>query len=209
MNLPESDRSWREKCQANFGGTPVIDVAEMIRSGVSVNGAAALSSLQRLTRDLPEQVVVRDSEALDPEQAGVVWYEISGAGLAGRRDRVWLKIQAVITLTCQRCMGPMHWTVDETAAFVCYEDEAQALASVQDEEDPLAPEPLVVDGPLDVLDLVQDQLILAVPYVPKHETCQPAVKLAEPPDDQALQDGPRQSPFKVLEGLKSKEIKDE
>ena len=204
MSLPESDRSWREQCQSNVGHQPMVDVTDMIRRGESVCGAASLASLQRLAQDLPDQPTVVDftgrAGAQDLDQAGVGWYELSGSSQTGRRDRVWLKIQAIVTLTCQRCMKPMQFVVDETAAFVCYANETEALAAVQDDDDPLAPEPLAVDEPLDLIDLVQDQLILAVPYVPKHEACEPAVQSAGEP----IEDEPRESPFKVLEGLKTK-----
>jgi hypothetical protein len=49
-------------------------------------------------------------------------------------------------------MKPMQFVVDETAAFVCYANETEALAAVQDDDDPLAPEPLAVDEPLDLMD---------------------------------------------------------
>lgn len=209
MSLPESDQSWREKCQANFGARPMVDVASMVGQGKSVYGAAAVSSLTRFMRDLPDQPAVSSQAVAALDEPGVVWFELSGAAQAGRRDSVWLKVQATVMLTCQRCMGQMAFDVDETAAFVCYANEAEASGALEDDDDPLAPEPMVVDEPLDLLDLVQDQLILAVPYVPKHDACQPEVPLAQPSDDVTVQDEPRESPFKILEGLKVKSGKGE
>ena len=199
MSLPESDRSWREQCQSNFGLRPVVDVAMLARRNDSVKGAVALSSFKRLTLDLPPQPTVDANAPLDPDQTGVVWFEFSGASQTGRRDRLWLKLQATVTLICQRCMGEMPFDVNENAAFVCFATEEQALAAAQEEDDPLAPEPLVMQEAFDVLDLVQDQLILALPYVPKHETCEPTVTSAGEP----IEDQPRESPFKALEGLKA------
>jgi len=200
MSLPESDRSWRERCQSQFGTRPIVDVPTLVRRGDGVVGAVAASSFKRLTLDLPTQPIVRADLGLDPDQPGVVWFEFSGASQAGRRDRVWLKVQAILTLTCQRCMGEMQLAVDETASFVCYRTEADALAAVQDEDDPSAPEPLVVQEPVDILELVQDQLILALPYVPKHESCEPAATSAGEP----IVEQPRESPFKALKGFKTK-----
>jgi len=199
MSLPESDRSWREQCQSNFGLRPVVDVAMLARRDDSVKGAVALSSFKRLTLDLPRQPLVDANTALDPDQPGIVWFELSGSSQTGRRDRVWLKLQATVTLTCQRCMGEMPFDVDEQAAFVCFATEDQALAAAHEEDDPLAPEPLVTQDALDVLDLVQDQLILALPYVPKHDACVPTVTSAGEP----IEDEPLESPFKALEGLKA------
>jgi len=203
MSLPESDRLWREQCQSNFGLRPMVDIAMLASRGDSVKGAVALSSFKRLTLDLPPQPSVDADVGLEPDQPGIVWFEFSGASQTGRRDRVWLKLQATVTLTCQRCMGAMAFDVDEQAAFVCFANEDQALAAAHEEDDPLAPEPLVVQEAFDVLDLIQDQLILALPYVPKHDICEPAVTSAGEP----IEDKPRESPFKALEGLKAKSSK--
>jgi uncharacterized protein len=45
--------------------------------------------------------------------------------------------------------------------------------------------------------LIEDQLILAVPYVPKHDSCEAAASPSEPEPEQ-----PRVSPFEALAALK-------
>ncbi|UOD49595.1 YceD family protein [Orrella daihaiensis] len=201
--LPASDKDWRAQCQAkcksSFGLPPKIDLNQLARNNGSVAGVFPIVRLSRLVQDLPAQHHIRELADIEQDATGAVWYEFKGSSQQGRRPRVWLKVQAVVTLICQRCLGVMPFVIDETVEFELFPNEAKANASDSvDEADPDAPEPLVADGPIDLLGLVEDQLILAIPYVPKHETCEPAKTSAGDPVEQVK----RESPFKVLEGLK-------
>ena len=67
-------------------------------------------------------------------------------------------------LECQRCLQPLEWTVDQktVVALAGSEDEADALDAESDGEVVLAA------GPLDPLELVEDELLLTLPYAPTH-----------------------------------------
>ena len=73
-----------------------------------------------------------------------------------------------------------------------------------EDDDPDAPEKIVGSPKFDVGELIEDELILEVPYVPKHELCANGA----PADDSGLVDQPeeaqRPSPFAVLGQLKAK-----
>ena len=112
------------------------------------------------------------------------------------------RVVATIELCCQRCMEPMAFQVDAALllALVKGFDEAERLP---DEYDPL----IVEDDRVRPLDLVEDELILALPQVPMHaphEACaegtmQQALTVApvaEPEGDEA------DNPFQVLARLK-------
>jgi len=103
-------------------------------------------------------------------------------------------VAAVLKLRCQRCMGALDHEVDA--------DILLALASGADEErqlperfDPL----LVSDKPIRLRDLVEDELLLALPQIPMHErdVCRTNISSAE-----ASQEGFRASPFSVLGELR-------
>jgi uncharacterized protein len=87
----------------------------------------------------------------------------------GIEPQSWLHIEAQtsMALVCQRCLGPVATAldVDRWFRFVRDEDEAAAL-DAQIEDDVLA-----VRGPLDLLGLIEDELLLALPLVPRHERC--------------------------------------
>ena len=106
--------------------------------------------------------------------------------------QLWLHLQARLDVaqTCQRCLLPMkiELIVDRHFRFVA--DEASALAEDDDcEEDLLSPAP-----DLTLQSLLEDELLLAMPLVPRHATCDKP--LPQPLD----QDLPH--PFAALAGLK-------
>jgi uncharacterized protein len=127
--------------------------------------------------------------------------ELRGADQAAA-SAVWLHLQAQATLplTCQRCLGPAQTplVVDRWFRFVA--TEAQAEAEDDDaEEDLLALEPRP-----DLMAVLEDELLMALPVVPMHEACpQPllssAGRLPDAPDGVKPS---RENPFQVLSKLK-------
>ena len=117
--------------------------------------------------------------------------------------RLRLRAQAQAWMTCQRCLQPLAvpLAVDRTFRFARDEDEAARLDEEEDQEDVLA-----MTRALDLPALVEDELILALPIVPRHETCpQPLPWRAEtstpPPGIEATSAAPAH-PFAVLAKLK-------
>jgi len=114
--------------------------------------------------------------------------------------RIQLTVHATVHQTCQRCLQPMPLAlaVDRTIRFVPGEDEAAELDEELDED------VLALPRTLDLLALVEDELILALPIVPMHETCpQPLSFSAEAATDSAVDDEERPNPFAALAALKS------
>lgn len=119
--------------------------------------------------------------------------------VAGEAPQTWLQIQAQATmwLTCQRCLQPYRTelVVDRAIRFVRGEDQAEAL-DAESEDDVLA-----LPRSLDLRALVEDELLLAIPIVPRHDACPdapPAQTEAQAPSP------PVQRPFAVLGALKSR-----
>lgn len=116
--------------------------------------------------------------------------------LQGGRDR-WqrlfldLRIQADMPLLCQRCITPMPFDLDESSRIVLFTDEESLdEAMLADEE----LEGMLLTPELDVRELVEDQILMALPAAPRHEECG-NVSL-----EKVNQDKP--NPFAVLAGLK-------
>lgn len=120
---------------------------------------------------------------------------------AGQTPAIWLhvKAQAAIARTCQRCMHPMlvELAVDQRIRFVEGEDAAARLdAEVEEDVLPL-------QAAINLAELIEDELLLALPVIPKHDRCPeawPGLGAAEasPPDV----DDARDNPFAVLAALK-------
>lgn len=112
---------------------------------------------------------------------------------------VWLhlKASAVLSLTCQRCMGPVDVPVQVERSFRFVKDEATAEAQDDASDEDL----LALSRSFDLLALVEDELLMDMPLVPRHDVCPeaPALSVEDPDFEQA---GERPNPFAVLGRLK-------
>ena len=118
---------------------------------------------------------------------------------AGTEADVWLHLtaSATIALTCQRCMtavdSPIE--VDQWYRFVATEEIATA------EDDESEEDLLVMEPQFDLLAVLEDELIMALPVVPMHEVCPVTVQLrtGEIEADESVE---KPNPFAVLGQLK-------
>lgn len=117
-------------------------------------------------------------------------------------EQIWLALTAEVALpqTCQRCLGPVEVPVSFAREFrFVANEEVAALEDEESEEDVLV---LVRD--FNLLELVEDELLMALPVVPKHEICPGPVKLQVADPDFVEEAAEKPNPFAVLEQLKKK-----
>lgn len=131
----------------------------------------------------------------------VHWHAVGQLREAGGLvPQVWLHLraQAEVPLTCQRCLEPVDeaLAVDRWFRFVA--DEAQAAREDEEAEEDVLP----LDAAFDLQALVEDELLMALPLVPRHPVCPTAVPMeaVDPDFEQAQADRP--NPFDVLADLK-------
>ncbi|WP_200329440.1 YceD family protein [Thiocystis violacea] len=113
-------------------------------------------------------------------------------------------VRSGLWLVCQRCLGEVRIDVDASLALVLLKTEASA-SDLQPELESL----VVGDQPLRVLDLIEDELLLAIPAIPRHDDgqCQtlPGVVREESAgsvEAEATAAAERPNPFAVLGALK-------
>lgn len=82
---------------------------------------------------------------------------------------IWVDIQAQVKLpfTCQRCLQDIEKTISIKRSIRFVQDEA--VAAVLDEK--LEEDVLVHSTQFDLLALIEDELIMELPYAPKHSLC--------------------------------------
>ena len=117
----------------------------------------------------------------------------------GAEDQVWLHLsaRASVPLTCQRCMGAVSTPLEVGQWYRFVESEEVAMAEDDEAEEDL----LVMVPQFDLLALLEDELLMALPLVPMHETCPvPPVFSAGDPAVEAAEAKP--NPFAVLGQLK-------
>jgi uncharacterized protein len=116
---------------------------------------------------------------------------------------VWLhlKANAQLPLTCQRCLEPVNVAVEVDRLFRFVPDEE--LAAAEDEESD--EDVLALSRSFDVVELVEDELLMALPLAPRHDVCPAPVKLAVADADfeGADQGQGRENPFALLGKLKT------
>lgn len=116
------------------------------------------------------------------------------------QPQIWLHLDANCHLprVCQRCLDTMQVHLHVGRWFRFVEDEASAAAQDETSEEDL----LVLEPEFDLHDLIEDELLLELPYIARHEVCptEPTMAVADP---QFVLDPERPNPFSALASLKS------
>ena len=167
-----------------------IDALKFCQQGVKVSGFLPLARLQRLSQQLylPE---------------GNVQAELSFGLDEQSRKTVSGHLETILPLVCQRCLDRIDVPVvaEILLALVWNDDQAAQLPRTLD--------PVLMDGEdLDLLEIVEEELLLALPLVAVHEadTCEPPQLLVKQVADIEPVEK-KVNPFQVLAALKS-EAKD-
>jgi uncharacterized protein len=140
---------------------PVIDGFEFASAGATQQGTLPLRGFSRL----------RDLLASDD---GEVAYEVRGLRDARGRPSLRLSVRGSVQLRCQRCLGAMRVEVDEGELLVLAATQAEIDADPTDAE---SPDRLLAGKAIALRELVEDQLILALPLAPRHERCSTGAEL--------------------------------
>lgn len=173
-------------------GPTRLDLRRMADAGVEVDGALPGSALARLAQDvvrLPTQVAW---------SARADWQAVAGAA---PQLRLRLQCTAPVALICQRCLQAMDLTLEVDRRFRFVRDEAEAERLDEDSEDDMLVLP--PRGTLDLAALVEDELILMLPLVPRHERCPHPLAAGQ---DVAAESTPKPRPFEILAALKGKMV---
>lgn len=166
-----------------------LDIAAFAKEEATIEGTWPLASLERLAES-----VVPGSVADAPP---VSWRLVGESRAAkGGTHEVWLHLtaQGQVELECQRCLKPVTEPLEAERSFLfVHGEEAAAALDAESEDDVLA-----ISRALDARELIEDELLLALPIVPRHEVC--PEPLAVPDEDLPAEETPH--PFAALAALK-------
>lgn len=147
----------------------VIDTSRLARNGQTLTGEQAVEQLPRLASLLA-------SAAGSIEWGARGWRDERPEG--GHDDFLELSFSATLQPACVRCLEPVAVPVADKRRYrlVDNEEEAERLDPEDDDYDVLA------GGPRFDLDaLIEDEAILALPPMPRHERCEPQRALEDEP----------------------------
>ncbi|WP_111495858.1 YceD family protein [Marinobacter bohaiensis] len=171
----------------------IVDPNKFAEQKANLEGVIALRCLSRFA-------------GLLQEVEGDVRVHLQFGMDAERRRVVEGRLEAPVVLECQRCMSPMQTTLNSTfkLGLVISDEQARQL--------PRELEPFLIESfEADLWQLVEDELLLAMPPYPLHERDQcPAAETLESLEGQVDEnpaDEPeqRENPFSVLAELKKKD----
>jgi uncharacterized protein len=178
-----------------------LDVAALAQANGYLKGDDLLQKYERLKHESCRlEADLTDNEKIVWKAAGEL---VDGAGV---KPQVWLHLTAQTHLpqTCQRCLGEVLLPLEVERSYRFVADEAAAEAQDDESEEDV----LAISREFNLLALIEDELLMALPLVPMHDVCPVAPKMAAADADfegdaQAVGAG-KPNPFAVLASLKGK-----
>ena len=130
----------------------VIDGLEFSRADREMRGSLQVAELARL------QDMLFDGE-------GRVDFLLKGSRDRRGRPTVYLEISGLLHLRCQRCMGAFgHPLYLANTLLLIRADEPLP----EETDAPDAPDCIVADVAMDVATLIEDEILLGLPFAPRH-----------------------------------------
>ncbi|MBV1882632.1 MAG: DUF177 domain-containing protein [Pseudomonadales bacterium] len=166
-----------------------INVKKLAEQGIRLDGELPVGRLQR---------VLDSVESAE----GQVYLE-----LAFHKDEQGVRVakgnaKCSVNLLCQRCLKPLAHSLEANFSLAFIYTEAQE-EQLPDQYDPV----MMLDDNVQLVDLIEDDLILALPIVANHTDSGCDISQYQKKDIPELNQPARENPFKVLEALKNTNLK--
>ena len=133
------------------GGHGRVDAFRMARDRGAIEGSVD-------PRELP-----RVADLLSDGPASIEW-RIEGTTDPSGRPALRITLKGAVTLACQRCLADFEWPIDQATEVLLARDAAELAALDADS----GLEVVLAQGAVDPLALVEDELVLALPFAPRH-----------------------------------------
>ncbi|MBI3778425.1 MAG: DUF177 domain-containing protein [Gammaproteobacteria bacterium] len=175
--------SWKE----SHGHLPAtIDPIQLAERGARLTGTLPLKSMPRLMQTCLEGSDDVSVDLLFERGEGEQVFVMHGT------------LRVRLRMTCQRCLEGMDRVV-EAAPWLLLTRPGSRRDRLDDE-----PDILVVDKPLPLSALVEDELLLALPMVPTHalNECPAGTYVKQDTAGGGSAEGKKKNPFAALNGLK-------
>lgn len=155
----------------------VVDGLSFAREGAAVAGVVPVAALPRLLDGLANS-------------DGCLSCRIVGSRDAEGKSWLTLDVSGTLNLVCQRCLKGLAFPVDIRSHLLLVPD-GQSWPDEELTEDGF--DAITAEKEMALMSLIEDEVLLALPIVPRHDSCEtalPVVEVQEP------------SPFAVLAKLK-------
>ncbi|MBR7798457.1 YceD family protein [Undibacterium fentianense] len=142
------------------------------------------------------------------DKDGVLNWSLQGGVNHLGFPRLILSVEARVQLMCQRCLAPFDFVVDSQSELILAksDDHADELESMLEDDEV---DVVVGSKTFNVMDLIEDEALLAIPQSPKHAVCPDVVFVSSSQSESAknvdavdaASTGGKVSPFAVLKKL--------
>jgi len=171
-----------------------LDLAAFARDSGSLEGDWPAASLERLADSAALEAPAREWPAVHWHLRGEIRQPKGG------KVQTWLQVtaEAQVALTCQRCLKAVEEQIDIDRWIRFVDTEAEAAELDADSDDDV----LALPRHLDARELIEDELLLALPLVPRHEACPEPLPHADDEPVADEEEAERPNPFAALAALK-------
>ena len=183
-----------------------LDVAGLAQANGYLKGQNSLQKYERLRQESCRlEADLTDSESIVWQAEGELIESVSDnvGGSVKVKPQVWLHLSAQTHLpqTCQRCLGEVSTYLEFDRSYRFVADEATAEAEDDESEEDL----LAISREFNLSELIEDELLMALPQVPMHDVCPVQPKMAAiDAEFEALGVEGKPNPFAALAALKAK-----
>lgn len=174
------------------------------RLPIEVSPYRLVEQRKSLTGDAPIDQMKRLADLLASSQ-GKVSVELEFTRNDTGLPIITGRIHASLDVICQRCLQSVDYKLESSVYVVLVKNDEQAERVQEGFESWLVDEE---SEKMRLLDFIEDEILLALPFSVMHEQCEPARPLIEAlPEDELLvtEAEPKDNPFSVLQSLKDSE----
>jgi uncharacterized protein len=161
--------------------TKIIDSFEFCRQSQQLSGKVAIAEFPRLSAELTDN-------------RGELSWSFAGGRHETGSAQLTMQVHGEVRLMCQRCLTPYAFPVVTKSFLVLAHDDGEA-DEIEARLDDDSIDVIVASSALDLMVLVEDEVLLALPLSPRHAHCPDGAAAA------AVNEKP-ESPFAVLKKLK-------
>ena len=167
--------------------THSINNLEFALSGQMLSGKAEPEQMPRLS----DMLTTQTSSA----QAVEIQYTLIGSAKKYSLPSLHLNVDATLPVTCQRCLNAMSVHLELEFDYLIAPTEPAEF----DENDEL--DWLEISQNMSILDLIEDELLIAMPIAPTHST-----EYLHECMQHNMQSGEKPNPFAVLKSLNKQSV---
>ncbi|UGQ44602.1 YceD family protein [Massilia endophytica] len=159
----------------------VIDAFEFCRTNSKRDGVTPVAEMERLSKDCADD-------------SGLIRWTAEGSTSKQGYPQMRLSVAGTVQLACQRCLTPFAYEMNSSTLLMLGESDADA-DEIEELIDDESIDVIVGTRSMNLMDLIEDEALLALPQSPRHEVCPDTALLDKLKSEKA-------SPFAGLKDLK-------